>query len=160
MDNLRLPVELISEILHLLDRGGFLALRGTNKVFHALATPRAFQELLATDTVSSAQGLLGLQSSLEITDCVKSVVFRSSTPGPEFSQDSTQPEDEAKLAVLFSAFEGLSKFPQLASLRFEFHDEFVEEDYGSDTSTPPTSYECSGQFSTGHQAPLYRCSSH
>ncbi|KAJ7512960.1 hypothetical protein B0H11DRAFT_2213505 [Mycena galericulata] len=85
MHQLRLPLELISEILDFLARPELLALRQANKAFHALATPLAFQQLILKDTVASAQGLLGLQSVPDAVECVTSVVFTSiSGKAPHF----------------------------------------------------------------------------
>lgn len=81
MHELRLPLELISQILDLLDRQGLLTLRQANRAFHALTTRLAFRELTVTDTVRSAQGLVGLQSSPDIVECVTSVVFLNFTLG-------------------------------------------------------------------------------
>ncbi|KAJ7136597.1 hypothetical protein C8R44DRAFT_767429 [Mycena epipterygia] len=133
MHDLRLPLELIFRVLDLLEPIDLLVLRQANKIFHKLATGLAFQRLTVTDTVHSAQGLLGLQESPSIVNCVTSLVFRSSTLNsvfPESPNDLTK--DDVKLSSIALPFTGLSKFPQLASLSFEFHDMYSEEYWTTD----------------------------
>ncbi|KAJ7466871.1 hypothetical protein FB451DRAFT_1259336 [Mycena latifolia] len=137
MHDLRIPLELIGTILDQLDRGSFLALRSANKAFNALTTPRAFHELMVTDTVESADGLRGIQSTFAIANYVTSIVFRGSAPEfPENDLTGPAAEYDTKLAAVPSAFAGLSKLPQLVSLRFEFNDDCNEEDW--DTTENPS----------------------
>lgn len=49
----------------------------------------------------------------------------------ESSESEDGPDDDLRLASVPPSFEGLFKFNQLASLRFDFLDEFVEEAWGS-----------------------------
>ncbi|KAJ7445169.1 hypothetical protein B0H11DRAFT_432699 [Mycena galericulata] len=134
MHQLRLPLELISEILDLLARPELLALRQANKALHALATPLAFQQLILKDTVASAQGLLGLQSVPDAVECVTSVVFTSISDAESEGDQSDSgsesglkdPEADPRLISVPPATAGFFKFPRLTSLTFEFSDEYCE----------------------------------
>ncbi|KAJ7635139.1 hypothetical protein FB45DRAFT_910877 [Roridomyces roridus] len=105
------PLELIQTILGLLQRPELLTIRAANKTMDALATPKAFTEIVVQDRVQSAEGFIGLQSCEKIVGYVKSVVFRGSAE-QELTDDG--------LVCVSQAMKGLSGFPPLSSLRLDF----------------------------------------
>ncbi|KAJ7624938.1 hypothetical protein FB45DRAFT_1087092 [Roridomyces roridus] len=119
MDTPRVPPELILAILARLDRPELFALRAANKTFHGLVTPMAFHQVTVSDALVSAERFTALQSTRELAVHVQSVVFRG--------RSEHGPVDDPRLTCVSQAMEGLSKLPNLASLKFEFHDIWDED---------------------------------
>ncbi|KAF8146971.1 hypothetical protein K438DRAFT_1868373 [Mycena galopus ATCC 62051] len=122
-----IPVELILAIVNLVkDNTVLFNLRLASKTFNAVAAPLIFRVLSVRDSVQSAGRLACFQiGSTATRSAVQEIVFDGDPIGGDSWSDehiTSQPGRDA----LFTAFSGLTKFPNLRTLRFEFHREFRE----------------------------------
>ncbi|KAJ7457349.1 hypothetical protein FB451DRAFT_593363 [Mycena latifolia] len=131
MYSLQIPSELLHAIVGAVkDHSALLNLRLASKTCNSIASPWAFRVLTVTDSVESAEGLTCLQNCDKlITNAVQEVVFKGDPEGLSNVYgyiDETSGEEGRD--ALSAAFSGLHKFPNLTTLRLDFHACFLEED--------------------------------
>ncbi|KAF7344429.1 hypothetical protein MSAN_01924100 [Mycena sanguinolenta] len=127
----QLPLELLQLIAKDIDHDPTLfSLRLVSKSLNFAVTPLVFRVVIVNDTLKSARAVSFLQECDEsITSPVHQLVFRG---GPE--QDSRllarrmaqEKERERTREALKTVFSRLTKFSELKSLRFDFHDHFED----------------------------------
>ncbi|KAJ7214721.1 hypothetical protein B0H12DRAFT_1155052 [Mycena haematopus] len=117
-----LPLELFSVIAQDVEHDpSIFSLRLVSKTVNAVATPLAFRVVVVNDTLKSAKAVLFLQDCDEsITSLVNEIAFRG-------DPDQKEEGEEAREA-LNTVFSRLPKFSKLHNLRFDFHNNFEEED--------------------------------
>ncbi|KAJ7678353.1 hypothetical protein B0H17DRAFT_1078781 [Mycena rosella] len=126
------PLELLRAIVGQTgDHSALLTIRLASKACAAAATPHVFRVLTVRDSVRSADALVSLQNcGEEITGAVQELIFKGDPEGVGadvyVGEDETSGEEGRD--ALSAAFSGLPKFPHLATLRFDFHACFQEED--------------------------------
>ncbi|KAJ6551317.1 hypothetical protein B0H19DRAFT_1073044 [Mycena capillaripes] len=134
-----LPLELLQGITTEVEHGpSIYNLRLVSKIFNFVASPLAFRMLVVDDNLKSAEAISSLQGCDEsLTSLVRELVFRGDREGETGWRDETSGESERN--ALKSAFSGLSNFPNLQSLRFDFHNCY-QEDYFDDIPEDPTHF--------------------
>ncbi|KAJ6517133.1 hypothetical protein DFH09DRAFT_1373711 [Mycena vulgaris] len=124
--------ELPLELLHLIaddieDVWDLTTLRLVSKTLRSVSTPRAFRVLTVNESVWSAEAISFLQTcDASITSAVREVIFEGN-----YSRDDSEDRksyapvelaEKIRRAALAAAFSGLSRFPYLQHLQFDFHD--------------------------------------
>ncbi|KAJ6551319.1 hypothetical protein B0H19DRAFT_1378082 [Mycena capillaripes] len=131
-----LPLELLQTITTEVEHHpSIFNLRLVSKIFNSVASPSAFRMVVVKDSVKSADAISFLQScNKSLTSLVRELVFRGDREGETGWRDETSGESGRN--ALKSAFSGLSSFPNLQSLRFDFHDCYQEEHFDTVPDDP------------------------
>ncbi|KAJ6551318.1 hypothetical protein B0H19DRAFT_1263981 [Mycena capillaripes] len=134
-----LPLELLQVITTEVEHDpSIFSLRLVSKIFNSVASPLAFRVVVVNDSVKSGEAISFLQGCDEsLTSLVRELVFRGDREGGTGWRDETSGESGRN--ALKSAFSWLSNFPNLQSLRFDFHNCY-QEDYFDDIPEDPTHF--------------------
>ncbi|KAJ7102734.1 hypothetical protein C8R44DRAFT_346464 [Mycena epipterygia] len=124
------PLELLRAIASDVDdNSALLTLRLASKTCDSIAKPFAFRMLTVRDNIQSAETLVCLQNCESITNFVQEVVFKADPDGlSSYELLIADPSGEEGRTALSVAFSGLQKFPNLRTLRCDFHSVFQEND--------------------------------
>ncbi|KAJ7450040.1 hypothetical protein B0H11DRAFT_1928423 [Mycena galericulata] len=122
------PVELLYAIVDEVEEtSDLVALRLVSKTIRSIATPKAFRVLTLNDSgtdIRSSWAFCFLQTCDEsITSVVREVVFEGDASKRRHYRCE---EKKGRRTALKMAISGLSKFPNLEHLRFEFHGSFQQ----------------------------------
>ncbi|KAJ7450067.1 hypothetical protein B0H11DRAFT_2246991 [Mycena galericulata] len=137
----KLPPELLTKIAKDVEGDpALLSLRLASQTLKSVVTPAAFRVVIVKDSVESANSVSFLQGCDEsVTAAVHEIIFQGDAQPDAPQQWSRESSGGAGREALVTTFSGLAKFPNLEHLRFEFHNDYQEED-SHEVPTNPTHF--------------------